>query len=324
MRQTRDLPDPVSASEETGERADARKSWRATVTALLFASLYSSLHRLWVPLGLRFTSLADSPFARLDPAFLAGIFLWGRAHRRGRLGPADGIVAGGLVGFGFTEAVAIGSGHYVGWLALSHGISSLPMSLASFILLLHRDHRPSLRWAWTGAIATLLLLLPTSFDLPERPHPPSEAQVPAPASTVRVPTLEIEATRDLCGAQSLAVHVTSPRGLSAELSLEPCGFHPALLAADGGRLRLKNSGPQAANLHFVAYHGGTQRMGWNLVLRAGASMESPALSLRRGEVGLLYSDSAPGLGLALVVAPTEGEVTLRATRNPLGLGEERP
>lgn len=326
MRASRDLPDPTPATEATGTYARSRKSWQTSVTALLFTSLYSSIHRLWVPLGLHFTTLADSPFARVDPAFAPGLFLWGRVRRREQLATADAALAGALVAFGVSESFAIALGHYEGWLALSHGLSSIPMALAAFALLLHRDRRPSLAWPWAGAAAIVFVMAPGVLH---EPAAEQVSQAPRPLANLSRPaavsTLEASTALALCGAQNLAVRLSADLPAASEIGIESCGLRPALVKPAGERLHLKNSSAQAANLHFVAFHGSAQRMGWNLVLRAGATLESPPLALRTGEIGLLYSDSSPTVGLAIVIPPTlSAGHTLHATRLPLTLREETP
>lgn len=262
----------------------------------------------------------------MDPAFLSGLYLWYRARQHEKLTAGESALAGGLVAFGVTEGASIVLGHYQGWLALSHGLSSIPMALAAFTMLLYRERRRSLAWPWAGALTLIALFTPQLLHgLPPAGARPFRTKTAAPAPSGQIPVLDAAAAQTLCGVQNLAVHVTPDIPSSAELSLESCGVRPALVRPSAERLHLKNSSAHAANIHFVIFQEETQRMGWNLVLLAGASLNSPPIHLRRGEVGLLYSDSSPSAGLALVVpSDFSSALTLRAARLPLVLREDTP
>lgn len=296
------------------------RAWNVVLTGLFFASVYASIHRLWIPLAFRFTPLSNSPFAHPDPWFVPGIALALTLRRTGKFNGLSVIVAGWVVGFGISEAIKIGMDVYEGWLALSHGISSAPMALAAFALLLFRDRgsRPAPAWAGAGAALAWAMAGPLAPAIVVADRAPNDS---VPALTVLRTTHTAEEAQVVCGARDLVVRAAHVPATD-KIFLESCGFRAGYVTPASERLRIENVTGQALNVHFIVVEHGRSRTAWNFVLRGHTFLRTPPLGLRSQAYGILYSDSSPAAGLVLVVPDSARAGTLvTASRSRLKVVE---
>lgn len=151
-----DLPEPARPEYSVHERS--RRRWQLWVTFFLFFAFYSVLHKLLIPLGLKFTSLADSPYAKIDYKFIYAIVLWASLRRANGPTPwVAGLLGAGVV-YAIFECYAVYSGYLVGWSAVSKLLSSVPIAIGCGIQLSHQSFKMFHRFAWVGAVAASLFL----------------------------------------------------------------------------------------------------------------------------------------------------------------------
>jgi hypothetical protein len=289
-----DLPEPPERSALAGEAAAARRL-RLALALLLFAALYSSIHKLWLPLFLRTTSLRATSYAHVEFAFLLGLALWYWLRRGGRLGAVGSTVAGALVGLAALEAWAVFDGRYLGWLALSHALSSWPLGAVALALFALPSIEGRLLWAWIGAAAASVAWFGQATYQDRVASSPVAAVssrlegAPGPSPPART-----------CGARSVELTVAEEVASSDRLEIRECGFFPSVMAwPESGRVRVFNASPRAANVHLRV--GG---LGWNLLVPAGAEVLSPASpGLASEEAAFVYSDARPDAGLSVLARP---------------------
>ncbi len=312
MKPTRDLEDPLPFGEEGSEF----RRRRAGLSFLFFAGLYSSVHRLWIPLGLQLTTLAGSPYARPDPRFLPALWVAWRLRRvESRFGPIEAFLLGGGLGWAAWESFQIATGVHTGWLGLSHAVSALPIGIASVAVYLQRapSARKTLLPFWVGALvaAGLSYAVDSGRSLPAPTEREAVAPLPLPS---QAPSAAVA-----CGATQLTAEASTKLETSGALEILDCGIRPALLAAPpDGRLRLRNRGVVAMNLRLVLVgRDGAERSGWNLLLAPGRELLSPPLRWREGEIARVHSDNRAEAGLALVFPVSTVTGRWHAARHPL-------
>lgn|GEM_PF-1447984 len=306
-RGNEDLPDPVPLPQ--GDEAREARRWRLVTSFVFFAVAYSQLHKWMIPLALRATPLAASPYARTDPTFWLGLALalerWLRPARLTRIGC---LLGGMLVGDAVVQTALVIDGRFVGWLVFSHLLASIPLALAAIALLSmpKRGGVPGI--AWVGALvgAALSASLELIHETPTTSTPKSHsAQTTAPL----VPNA-------LCGAMQLHWNA-GESGQSDPILASDCGFHPARvqLGVDG-RIRLRNERLHVVNLRASIIGPSGLRRSWNLPVLPGAEMLAPPLSLHADEAAVIVSDVNPELGLVLALPPNAVPAEWSVQRQP--------
>jgi len=145
-----DLPEPKRRVLTPAE-ALARERKLLTTLAIL-AVAYSCLHKLLVPIALKGTALATSPYSKIDVWWAhsaALLFCLCYLPQTERL---LSLLAGAGVVYGAVETAEAFLGHLPGWLAISRLLSSIPIAGICIAILTSRRFpvRPGYAWAGVG------------------------------------------------------------------------------------------------------------------------------------------------------------------------------
>jgi hypothetical protein len=315
MIPTRDLPEPSPHSEGGEEGARAFDLW---LTALLFVTLYSSLHRLWVPAFLKFTPLQGSPYAQIDLSFVLGLLLWRRAAQKRFCDLGCALLAGALVGWSLFEFWNVAAGNFPGWLGLSHAISSLPLGAVAFFAFRWARGLQSFVYAWVSALAAIAIWASASRFMPFSELSRADRGVSAPS----VKESQVVAGDNAsCGALQLRLDPTLRlRSLSgAMVEVQDCGLAPSTLRLQGDSISFSNPRDRSLNLHLMIFSPGrAPRQVGNWVLAPRRRLQRKVPLLGPNEVLLLYSDNEPKVGLSVLWQGTHESEIWSAQRFPLG------
>lgn len=151
-----DLPEPkrrILSAEESLARER-----RLLITVATLAVVYSCLHKFLVPIALKATALALTPYARIDwwwahsVALLACLYFLPQTQR------LLSVLAGAGVVYGAVEAAEAYLGHLPGWLAISRLLSSIPIAGLCIAILTGGRFPVRPAFAWAGAAISVFLL----------------------------------------------------------------------------------------------------------------------------------------------------------------------
>lgn len=147
-----DLPEPVRR-KISAEEAHARQ-WRMATTAYGLVTAYTLLHKLIIPLALKFTALRGTAYAKVDFWFLHSVTLLYVLRRPTLSAAALSLLCGGGIAYGVVEIGELMLGRLAGWHVFSRMLSSLPVALFCILILIQQSKSRSTALAWLGAIAT--------------------------------------------------------------------------------------------------------------------------------------------------------------------------
>jgi len=290
-----DLPEPRPRGT-LSETEFLEHRWKLWRTLFVFAVLYGTLHKVFIPLFLTLTTVLVRDYTQVDFWALPGLMLGAHLLRRSRLGRWGSLLAGVLVGYAAWETRSIAIGAHHGWLAWSHALSSLPQGLMAIVLLSLAGRGRDLRFAWGGALFAICFLMLGDFLAPTPQAVPSSTH----ASGELLPKLDSLA----CGAQAFRVERHEVARVS-QLRLKGCGFSPPYLRVDSKKkLMLVRDEATAMNLRIVFYNRNGQRHRQsNRILRlTDSNVELSELSFSDGEIAaVLFSDAQPSFGKVLVL-----------------------
>jgi len=148
-----DLPDPKRPAA-TPQRTEAVR-WDVRIALLGLITFYASLHKLFIPLFLKFTRLGDSPYARVDLGLVHALLLFHAISKR-RIGHWAGFLIGMGIVMALAEVLRVATGKTVGWLAVSRLLSSLPIGAVCFSAVSTPEFRGNARYALLGAAVGIL------------------------------------------------------------------------------------------------------------------------------------------------------------------------
>lgn len=147
-----DLPEPRKI-EITPEERLVRQ--RKVISALLWLVVgYAFIHKIGVPLVLKFTRLSTSPYAEIDLWFFWPLAL-ALALRRKEFSLASFLAGGGIL-YAFVDIVLSVRGVYPGWLGISKILSAAPFGGVCIAFLTGPFPERVTRSAWFGVIAIAL------------------------------------------------------------------------------------------------------------------------------------------------------------------------
>ncbi len=316
--QDTDLPDP-KPEEIKSPLAREEHLFRLLYGVTIFAILYTSIHKLWVPLFLRFTEVSQVAYQEINYWFLPAFLLLAHLLRKRQLGPVGSFLCGLLIVHGAWELWLIMQGKLVGWLQISHLLGSAPLALVSIAwLTMARKRSPKKWWGWVGAVvATFVIALPFFFGEPNNIPPSTGTSI---GFDPGVPKLSDAAA---CGEKAFWTDLSEVGAISkrVELSLGTCGFQPALSRLDFFHgFRITNELDRNANIHILVYQLDGRKRGFNRILKSKES-----LHLHRGnfqvnaeEFVLLFSDALPESG-ASALFPNGQMGRRKVTRSPIGI-----
>lgn len=299
-----DLPEPRRPAFNPEERQ--RRTRGVFLIFLYVLCVYSLVHKVAIPVVLKFTLLSSTPYAHIDAAALLPVLVL-YFFRKGNLGWIGSLLAGASIAYGGAESYLILKGQYPGWLGVSRFLSSVPLSIWCIAVLTGGMVKPVVWSAWSGA---MVILLAARFPLLSS-RPPSLVRA---SVAVTVPSASNEGME--CRPLVLQVRPT-PLPLLTALDIGNCGFTPKLASLAPETLRVTNSLGDPVNLHLVISKGdGPLRAGGNWMVPSKETLVLRLPKLSDGEVGMWYSDTHPQLGIAGgFSAGLEGNVEL--TRQPL-------
>lgn len=161
-----DLPEPRRASLSETERRERQA--RALRAGLFVAIGYALLHKVIVPVFLRLTPLAATPFARIDVWAVHSLLLALALTERYREGSALSFLSGAGVVYAIYEFYELVLGRLPGWLSISRLVSSIPIGIGCAMLLASPVAGRHPRWAWGGALGLAAFL--AILELTGRTH----------------------------------------------------------------------------------------------------------------------------------------------------------
>lgn len=294
----RDLPEPSRKTLSPEERV--HRQWRLLVVFTHFVTFYACIHKLFIPLGLKVTSLNQTPYAHIQFSVLIPLILSFSMFYSSKSTKWISFLCGVGIVFGIDELYQVLVSRHQGWFAFSRLLSSIPFALACGFAMSRKAFGRDLLEGWKGALIFLGIIFIREWQI-------SKVDANLLLNSHNSSANATESFQNLdCGAMELTVHSSSRVSVETSASIENCGLQPSILK--GQKLTLKNNRSEAINLHLLYFTAGQKKIGWNLLVPPLQSIQSPKVQLEKETVGLLYSDSHPSMGIiALVPENLEGE-----------------
>lgn len=304
-----DLPEPQRRSYSAEETLLRR--YRLISTFISFISVYAFIHKILIPLGLKLTPLSESPYANLD-FWVVHPIIFGLWLRKNHSNNARSSFFSGLaIIYGVTEWYFVARGYYGGWLALSRVLSSTPLAIGAGYLMCIRGLKPNFRMAWLGVLFYGTFLLCGMFFAAPTPI----------QNTTKFTAKKYSPAQEspICGAQEITLMADKPLVPSNTISINSCGFDSVALNLSDTPLEIENTLPSLVNLHLSIYRNGKLESKWNIPLKPNTKITPPKFQLEANEVGILYSDLNPNIGVIAFLNPNRTH-HFRITRKPLQVG----
>jgi hypothetical protein len=292
-----EFQNPRDTSPE-GLRKHAGKLIRVSSMVIAF---YSLLHKLFIPLFLKVTTVTQSPYKEIDPAWVVPVFfvsvMFSPSQMKRLLMPLS---CGMAVGLGFFEIYRYFQGENVGWLVFSRLLSSGPMAFIGLIVFVRKVNLKTLFGFWTGVSMTLF----GAFYI-ESSH--SNQVLKWSNHNKRPQNLELIPLRDStsCGQMAFAWDTRQTPSGEQVIHSRTCGFYPAVIAKDMSQQELvfSNELDQILNIHlWIYFERGQKRKSKNFVIPAKTSNRVLKWEgFKDAEFILVVSDNQKNLGLSLVV-----------------------
>lgn len=306
--QIKDLPDPVRTNYSEEERR--YRQWRLLVIFIQFVTFYACLHKLFIPITLKFTSLSETPYADIQPSLVLALFFSLLTSNSKSNNARISFLAGVLIVFGVSEIYQTSIHRVSGWFAFSRLLSAVPLAVASGYAMSRRSFQGKVRHAWLGATLFLAVFVIREWHFSERTPVPSLNQTAIPHFSPAVhPNL-------LCGAQDLRVSTVTGNPLERKVKIADCGFSPSTVLTGEEPIEFENTTDRAVNLHLLVFDGEKKKTAWNLLVPPHGRLLGTKIVLTPNQIGLLYSDNFPGLGL-VAIRPISLTKNWVLTRKPL-------
>jgi len=151
-----DLPEPRRLTLSAEERARRERDLLITLTTL--AGGYSLLHKLLVPLVLKTTALATSPYSRVDWWWAHTLALLACLYLLPQTRTLLSLLAGAGIVYAAVETIEAYLGLFPGWLAISRLLSSIPIGGLCIAILTSGNFPIRTRYVWAGSFLAALLL----------------------------------------------------------------------------------------------------------------------------------------------------------------------
>jgi hypothetical protein len=305
-----DLPEPAPKSWSLEERR--LRQWSLAVLVMTFIAIYALLHKVFIPVTLKLTSLKTSPYSQIDPGFFLPVSLVFLLRRADHVTKALAFLAGIAIVYGAYEIFEVFQGRYVGWLAFSRLLSSVPLAGGCIYLMSQRKFKGDLSISWIGAVTFLLVAGVLEVRKAENfvsHEAPSKVAPAVPRFQDAVPQ---------CGAIEFSI----PPGTRAEtprvIRISDCGLSPAIIVETSARkLEFVNEKSESVNLHLVsAAKGKRWHTEWNISIPPKTSVQSRVFKLPAKSVGMLYSDSTPSVGI-IAILPSDLPAAWHFQRKPI-------
>jgi hypothetical protein len=319
MSEDRDLEDP--APRQYRSAADLREHyWKLLCTLFYVAVLYSSVHKLVIPLFLSQTRVLNERYAQVDFWFIPIWILAAWLFKEKRLKKVGSLLAGFVVTYAAWDLRNILTGVHPGWLAWSHALSSLPVGLLALFLLARGDRERSLLSAWSGAVFCGLFIFSCFFLAPSfAPRAVLEPKQDLDRSTIESVAILSETS---CGLNEFRVSLRDILKRQNTLQVRRCGFYPqSFVLGSGSALQVRSELESTLNVHVIFVDTqGKRRRHRNRILKARESFVWSDFEFQENEIGaLVFSDSRRDLGVLVAINPAfsnqELDIVMRSDRS---------
>ncbi len=143
-----DLPEPVR--RPVTPQSEQASRWDLRVALLGIITAYAALHKLVIPLFLRFTRLSDTSYAQVDTSLVHALLLFHAVLRR-RVGRYLGFLIGAGIVLAGVEIAHVATGQTGGWLAFSRLLASIPIGAVCLSAASTPEFKGNGLWALAGA-----------------------------------------------------------------------------------------------------------------------------------------------------------------------------
>lgn len=306
-----DLPNLEPRPEVKNPRQERKYKWVLLKTLCYFCVAYASIHKFFVPVVLKLSSLKNSLYSTIDYSFVVAVFLAWHLYFHNRLGRLGSMACGALVAVAGVETHNVLGGKYPGWLSISHSVASLPLALVAVFLLTFESKGRRIGYAWLGVgIVVVVFLSPFKrfFGLTQFPLAQVQSQhsmeISESKTTEKKPGLSLVEAQKLCGTNSLVLDlVRVDRDIRAQslsrptLEIRDCGLRPSVIVVESmdSVFLITNHTKRAVNLHVIK--------GWNMLIPPLTTQQSQKFHSANvfGSVSMVFSDSSPQVGLSAIV-----------------------
>lgn len=302
-----DLPEPLRTALSSEERT--YRQWRLLSNFSQFVAFYACIHKIFIPLVLKFTSLVQTPYSHIQYSVLLPVVFSFSVFASTENNSWISLLSGAGLVFGIDEVYQTFIGRHQGWFAFSRLLSSIPFAFCCGVAMSRQSFKGRMSFAWIGAFSLLAFISARELKL----------------SGTRGTDLlknEVNVTRELieesaaCGAMQAHISPETNALSSKVIRIANCGLHPSLIELKDKVFQLKNETSESTNFHLIYFDGNRKVSGWNVLLPPQTSVFSPPVQLKGNRVGVLYSDSNPKAGLTVFVnEPFRGN--FKVTRKPL-------
>lgn len=314
-----DLPTPESPKFDEAQRRD--RKWRLFRGTTVFLVIYASIHKFFVPVFLKFTPVLRREYAEIDYWFVPGwIFLWLILRAR-KIGHQVSIFAGVLVAHGILDVISVSQGHAVGWLAISHLLSSVPLAILSVALLGQFGSSKQVISAWAVAIPLLAAGIHFNFVRQAPIQETSKIQAPRVSSEMLKDISEKQSgglLYDKCANRSMIVRHQEVRNIPSvdRINISACGISPSLRSWHGQPIEVNNELGKSINVHVLVRSDKAERRNLNVLVGPHATVKVKNFHLTSKEAAFVYSDAFEEMGGSAIL-PSDGELSWVFSRLPL-------
>jgi len=307
-----DLPEPQQTVFTDEEKK--LRHWQLMSTIVTFIAAYATLHKLLIPLFLKFTSVTKTPYAEIDILFLHPLCLAFLLQKKKNNTKLISSLCGFAVAYGVYELIQVTQGNYEGWLAVSRLLSALPLAVSAGYIMSQASPGRSFPMAWLGAVGVAVLLFLNST--------PSQIQPKAPVEEVAQdedPIRQLNPVNQECGNAQLVINRNETYPTTNEIIIdEPCGLRPAVISPSLESLKVVNQTNRPINIHLMVFSSDKLSSRWNIMAIARTTVETPKLSFSPDEFGVIFSDNTPEVGLTALVFNSEKTIgRFQISRSPL-------
>lgn len=308
-----DLPEPQALSLSPEEKN--KRHWQVISTFVAFVAAYSVIHKLLLPFFLKFTQVTKTSYSQVDPYFIHAVFLAYCLQKERRNTKLISLLCGFGVVYGVSELFHTLQGQYEGWLAVSRLLSAVPLAIISSYVMSQSSPERSFSFAWIGALMGGL-----SFFVPKvvTQKPTSSPQIIQKAEK-----RELIAVNQECGNSQLSLDLKDDWPQTSQIIMDAgCGFKPSILRPKENQLSVSNQTDRPINIHLMVFERGKMSSRWNVMVPAKTQIQSPPLPKKGLEVGFLFSDNTPLMGVVgLALSDQKLEKQFRISRSPLKIEE---
>jgi len=306
-----DLPEPKA--RQYSEEEKRVRHWKLISTIVWFVAVYALIHKLLIPVFLKFTEVTKSPYAQIDFLFFQPLWLAYLLHKRKSNSKLLSLLCGFTVAYGVFEVFQVSQGAYEGWLAVSRLLSAVPLAVAAGYIMTQPSPEKSFPLAWLGALSVTVLVLINSME-EKGDFTPVPAQEMAEEPTRRMNPINQE-----CGNSQIVLNLNDSYPQTNEIVIDgACGIRPAIIFPSAENLKIINQTPRSTNIHLMIFENHKLSSRWNMMVMGESSVETPKLPLISNGFAFVYSDNTPAIGITALISNSQKKPErYQITRSPL-------